>query len=401
MMRNKNKCSGVQGNAYDRVKLLSCDMRSVILSIFLFLLLVLPSASASSATPAIAWNKTFDDSGSEVGKCIIAIADGYVITGFSNSYGHGGIDVYLLKTDMEGNRVWNRTYGGGGDDMGYSVVAVGDGYVITGYTTSFNVDMNVYLVKTDTNGTMIWQKTYGGADWCMGYSVTPVADGYVIAGLIAPYGQSDRNIYLVKTDTNGTMLWNRTYDGTANYEAFSLMAVSDGFVISGNTGPLRNRNKNIYLMKTDTNGTMLWNEVLNDPENPYGYTAIAVSDGYVISGSVFLNNYSSGAYLVKTDTNGTMLWNKTINGTGQYWAYSVAAAGDGYVITGNLHTMLNKPNDDVYLAKIILDASTASTSFVPQSSPSPVPSPSPSPALTTLAFLIVAALVAMLKDKII
>jgi hypothetical protein len=189
------------------------------------------------------------------GFSVIQASDGgYVIAGYTGSFGAGNNDVYLVKTDATGNMQWNKTYGGTSGDYGYSVIQIGsEGYVIVGYTNSFGAgNADVYLVKTNLVGTMLGSMTYGGSNIDLGYSVIQSTDGgYVIAGYTNSFGAGNNDVYLVKTDATGNMQWNKTYGGTFDDDGLSVVQSSDsGYVIAGIFG----QNDDVYLVKTDVNG---------------------------------------------------------------------------------------------------------------------------------------------------
>ena len=156
---------------------------------------------------------------------------------------------------------WSKTYGGTNGDWGFSVVKSSDGgYVIAGVTSSYGLGGDdVYLVKTDSAGSMLWNKTYGGTSNDDGCSVIQTSDGgYVIAGVTSSYGLGGDDVYLVKTDSAGSMLWNKTYGGTSNDSWFSMIRTTDGgYAIAGYTSSIGAGSFDVCLSKADSSGNNL------------------------------------------------------------------------------------------------------------------------------------------------
>ena len=232
--------------------------------------------------------------------------------------------VYLVKTDSAGNMLWNKTYGGVSGD---SVVQTFDGgFAIAGMTLPLGGNGNdVYLVKTDSAGNMLWNKTYGGTGTDQGYSVVQTLDGgFAIAGYTVPLSGNNGGVYLVKTDSAGNMLWNKTYGGGQGRSV--VQTLDGGFAITGNSdgGP--------YLVKTDSAGNMLWNKTYGGTEPGGGFSVLQTLDGgFAIAGTYFsgLPHASYGEYLVKTDSAGNMQWNKTYERPSSTFGGSVVQTLDG------------------------------------------------------------------------
>ncbi|MFH1319235.1 MAG: T9SS type A sorting domain-containing protein [Bacteroidota bacterium] len=305
------------------------------------------------------WTKTYGGTNEDYGYSVQQTADGgYIITGSTQSFGAGWVDVYLVKTNNSGDTMWTRTYGGTGWEYGYSVRQTADwGYIITGYTNSFGAGLNdVYIVKTDSTGDTLWTKTYGGADNDIGYFVQQTTDGgYIITGYTYSFGAGWVDVYLVKTDSNGDTMWTKTYGGTNNDYSYSVRQTTDGgYIITGRTYSFGVGNSDVYLIKTGSTGGILWTKTFGGTSNNAGYSVQQTSDGgYIIAG--FTSSFGAGlndVYLVKTDSTGDTLWTKTFGGTSTDDGKSVQQISDGgYIITGYTKSFGAGLND-VYLIKI-------------------------------------------------
>jgi hypothetical protein len=324
------------------------------------------------------WTRTYGGESWDVGFSVQQTTDeGYVIVGATDSYGTGHGDVYLIRTDSSGDTLWTRTYGGDSLDEGYSVQQTEDGgYVISGYTESFGAgNRYVYLIKTDSSGDTLWTRTYGGDSYDEGWSVQQTTDGgYVITGDI------DGDISLIKTDSSGDTLWTRTY-GSGVWNGGSVgrsvqQTTDGGYVIAGyrvyfTMKPASTRSE-VLLMKTDSSGDTLWTKTYGDRiiwgAHDEGSSVQQTTDGgYVLTGHTDSFCFGeNGVYLMKTDSSGISLWTRTYGGT--YWnkAYSVQQTNDeGYVIVGT--TGLGAGEEDVYLIKTDPDGSVGITDNKPSS----------------------------------
>jgi len=202
------------------------------------------------------WNKTYGGADLDLAYSMIQTLDGgYAIAGETSSYGAGSDDFWLVKTDSSGNVQWNQTYGGNYAEIAYSIIQTTDwgGYALAGFTDSYGAgDYDFWLVKTDVTGHAEWNKTYGGTYEDIAYSVVQTDDGgYAIAGYTKSYGAGDYDSWLVKTDLLGNHLANRTYGGTDDDRAYSVVQVDDGaYVLVGDTQS-RVGYEELWLVKTD------------------------------------------------------------------------------------------------------------------------------------------------------
>lgn len=201
----------------------------------------------TSSEGNIEWTKTFGGQYSGIGYSVLQILDGgYIVAGFTSLGGDYG-DVCLLKMDTGGNLVWLKTFGGKGFDKGCSVQQTNEGgFIIAGTTESFGEGWSdVYLIKTDANGNALWAKTYGGTSGDEACSVQQTIDGgYIIVGYTQSFGSGFCNVYLIETDPNGNKLWSKTYNGTGYASGHSVQQTNDGgYIIVGSTG------EDVYVLK--------------------------------------------------------------------------------------------------------------------------------------------------------
>jgi len=305
------------------------------------------------------WTRTFGGSASDVGYSVQQTTDGgYIIAGITYSYGAGYADVWLIKTDLLGNTLWTRTYGGSDWDEAYSVQQTTDGgYIIAGYTKSYGAgDRDVYLIKTDSLGDTLWTRTYGGSDWDEAYSVQQTTDGgYIIAGITYSYGAGYADVWLIKTDLLGNTLWTRTFGGSSSSDgAYSVQQTTDGgYIIAGFIWKTGDNLRDVYLIKTDAKGNVQWVKTFGGRKDDVGNSVQQTKDGgYLIAGKT--NSYGAGyadVWLIKTDLLGNTLWTRTYGGSDWDEAYSVQQTTDGGYIIAGYTKSYGAGDRDVYLVR--------------------------------------------------
>jgi hypothetical protein len=257
------------------------------------------------------------------------------MAGETLSYGAGQYDFWLVKTDSAGNQLWAKTYGGTGYDVAFAVVQTIDGgYAIAGSTNSFGAGGDFWLVKTDSAGNQLWNKTYGGAGGDITRTLVQTSDGgYAMAGWTnGSYGIGDEDLWLVKTDSSGNQLWNKTYGGAGGDYPHSIIQTSDGgFAIAGHTNSYGAGGEDFWLVKTDSAGNMQWTKTFGTTSYEEAWSLVQTTDGgYALAGTI--NLYSAGGldfWLVKTDVESGLAWtDSTVNtitlyrgATDIYWNY--------------------------------------------------------------------------------
>ncbi len=278
------------------------------------------------------------------GGCIMA---GY--TGESPDY-----KALLVKTDAVGDTLWTRSYTCADATIKYfgqSVQQTSEGeYIITGYTSNSDYSNDIFLIKTNSYGDTLWTHIYDENQYEAGSSVKQTLDGgYIIAGKTTINGHT--YVLLIRTDAAGNTLWTQTYGDANNQEAADIQLTSDGgYIICGNVSD-ETYTKDVYLIKTDDSGQVLWTQAYGSIYDEFGNSVQQTTDGgYVIAG--YTVNYPIiDIYLVKTDVLGDTLWTQSYGGENPEFGYSVQQTADeGYIIGGYSNNQ-STSRDEVYLLK--------------------------------------------------
>ena len=303
----------------------------------------------ASAQPEEVWNMTYGGQGNDVGSSVIESKDGrYIIAGWTNSYGAGKLDAWLIKTDTTGNEIWNRTYGGSGDDNIFSVQETMDGgYILIGSTESYGSDdRDLWLIKTDPEGYKLWDKTFGGRDFDSGSSVRNTKDGgYIIAGATKSYGAGGSDVWLVKVNQSGKEQWNKTFGGPGDDLANSILLTKDNeYILRGSTESYGSGDRDLWLIKTDSRGNNIWDKTFGGPNEDTGLSIIELSDGdYIIAGGANASyngdaqRSKSDAWLIRAESDGTIKWGKNFSFGNLSYSIVTAVqetADGGYILSG-------------------------------------------------------------------
>ncbi|MFX1495580.1 MAG: hypothetical protein ACFFBZ_14950, partial [Promethearchaeota archaeon] len=311
----------------------------------------------TTAQGTIEWSKAYGDPQPEVAYSLVQTGDGgFAIVGTTYSYNAGEFDLLLVKTDACGEIQWNRTYGGMKVDFPYSLIQTVDGgFAIAGSTDSYgNGGEDFWLVKTDSHGNMQWNRTYGGRLNDCAYSIMQTDDGgYALCGRSHSFGPMGYNFWLIKTNDAGEMQWNGTYGGYLNDWARAMIQTKDGgYVLAGTTGQFF-KDSNFMCVQVDQDGKLCWNRTYGGPEDEEAYSIIQTLDGgYAVAGYTKSFGVGDGNFwLVKIDSDGTAQWNKTYGGPNSDSAFCLAQAVDGAFIMAGCTDSFGITRSDLWLVK--------------------------------------------------
>ncbi len=256
------------------------------------------------------WSKTISDSLStydEISSVVETVNGDFVLLG------HNASDVYVVKIDGTGNLIWAKSYGGASFDSGKSLITCSNGgYIIAGFTNTFGTgNSDAYVLRINDLGNLLWSKTFGGFQDDIFNSVRQTISGdFIFAGETSSFGSGANEVLLIKTDSAGNELWSKCYGGVLSETGWDLLLTdNNGVIIFGSTTSFGWGTGDLFLIKTDSDGNLLWSRAIggSDEEDSQGYSNVLHTSD---SGFVFIGNtYSFGSgfsdcYLVKTDSLG-------------------------------------------------------------------------------------------------
>jgi hypothetical protein len=291
---------------YGRLRFLTLSRKVTMKELLFCALILLLSIFSVSFAQSVQWAQTYGEQESETAHTVQQTADGgYILAGETWSHTAGWNDFLVVRTDASGDTVWTRKYGGSEREGAYAAHQTADqGFFIAGFTETYGAGYtDFWLLRTDDHGDTLWSRTYGtAAAFERAYCGDLTSDGgYVMAGNKSGTG----DYYVVRVDSTGNELWTRSYKPNAGpyvYEAFGIEETYDkGFIIAGNGDSL-------YVVKTDDTGDVVWDYTYG--EGDLGYDVEQTDDGgYIIGGASPVDSYYH-MFLMKLDSEGVPLWQK-------------------------------------------------------------------------------------------
>lgn len=308
----------------------------------------------TNSTGDTVWTTTFGGASMDGAHFVREASDyGYVIAGYSESLGGGGKNMYLIKTDSDGNAEWTRTYATPLMDVAYAFCETPDsGYIFVGYKNGPSgwVKGDLWILKTDATLDTFWTQEYGGAGEDYGISIQPTLDsGYIITGSTSSFGAGGKDLWLVKIDAYGDTMWTKTYGGILEDVGYGVNLTADnGYIVTGyinGTGAWTAGD--VWFLKTDSIGDTLWTKIYGGGGEEYGFDIYQTPDnGYVAAGQG-----SGDVWLLRTDSLGDTLWTEKYGGTGSESALALGMTSDGGYIIGGYTTSFGHGANDFWLIK--------------------------------------------------
>jgi len=327
-------------------------MKTTIKIFFSLILIQFFTSFSYPQEPDTLWTKQYGGDSIDVAYDIVELPDGgFAVVGYTNSPPinippHTSYDIWLLRTDENGDTLWTRRYGGNEQEYGYSIKETEDGgFIIAGTTNSFGAGgFDYYVIRTDSVGDTLWTKTFGGVNDDYARSVDNTIDGgFVIAGEEDAW-PFDADARVIKLDTLGNIIWDKSIENNSEDERIlSIKSLSSGkFIAAGMNGCNGYANCQAWLVYLDQIGDTLWTSILSEFYNSQLYAVNSTTDNCIIATGLVLQTNGSYAdlLLMKLDATGNVIWSKIIDyDNDSDIGYSVQQTSDGgYIIAGQGHS---------------------------------------------------------------
>jgi hypothetical protein len=304
------------------------------------------------------WNQTYPEGAGSEFRCVLGLTDGFLFVG--NTYSPSrDWDGYTVRTNSDGKLLWNFTLGGEKVDRFFSASKISDGFMLVGLTASFgDGNSDVWVVKINEEGSIVWNKTYGWSMDDAGRSITAAENNcLMVAGYTNSTGYGDYDFLVLQIDAAGNMLWNRTYGGTQSEKAYAIAPAQEGYVVVGDTRSKGEGDSDAWVIKVDLNGNLLWDKAVGgeDFDQPTCVKASA-HGGFLVGGFTFsFGNGERDFWLFKVDGSGNILWSTTVGRNGFEEAYAVLETAENEFVMVGWTNSIGAGYYDYYIVKISVE----------------------------------------------
>jgi len=304
---------------------------------------------------------------------------GYVYTGYANILGaaKSSKDLWIIKTDANGNVQWSKSYGGSKEDIGYAIITTAKAYIAVGSSKSFSLggEPDIYVVKVDFNGNLIWSFTYGNSFFEEGYDIVEVPNNagttaYAVTGYKGEgNGIGFDDAFLMKISASGSLIWFRDFrflfSGTIlNSTGYALMLQgNNNLIVTGTVDDVSSTHKDVLLFKSDSNGNLQWNYRYGSSNDEEGF-ALAPNEmgGQVITGYTAANAAMlQDILLMRTDANGNLVWTKSYGEKGTDIGEDVIMTSNGNHAIGGYSNSFQPNGNQAVLVQTDMTGNLLST----------------------------------------
>jgi hypothetical protein len=301
------------------------------------------------------WERLFD--GGNVNSLQQTADGGYIMCGNIKSSKYGNSDIWLIKTDAQGNKIWDKTFGGKRDDGANSVQQTTDGgYILCGNTGSYGpTNMDIWLIKTDGNGNRLWDETFGEEDNDRGNSVQQTTDGgYILCGFSSSQEelQLGQGPWLIRTDANGNKLWDKRFKDMRGGRFDAVRQTADGGYVTSGANLVFIGEIEVLLVRTDVDGNKQWDKMFGGQGIAFSHSFQQTADGGYIMCGIRYKPEASGTsiWLIKTDAKGKKVWDKEFGDEAWCSGDTVQQTTDGgYIVSGSSSPEMEKAGTMVLL----------------------------------------------------
>jgi hypothetical protein len=306
------------------------------------------------------WSKVYGGEEDDDAQSLTRYGNDFVFIGSTESYGNDSLSYYFTKIDTNGTIDWQKSYYRGERDYYYGndIIADGEDLVIAGtekHLSFMSSKIDPLLFKINKEGNIVWRSYYHGKDEDHAYAIINTDDGYLMAGMTETYGHGNFDSYAIKLDKNGKRVWYAAYGGDDDEAANDLIATDDGYLLVGSTDSFDLNYKDVYVVKIDKNGKVIWEKSYGAKYDDEGFAITKSPDGgYVIVGKAETRRNGTDLYLFKIDAKGNQKWSRTYGDEGDDAGYDIITADDGYLIVGEKESVSSRYND-VWVLKVDFD----------------------------------------------
>jgi hypothetical protein len=317
------------------------------------------TVSAANSDPVnllranVLWEKTYGGAGDDRAFYATAVADGFVVVGSSTSFEQDKTVGWVLRLDNEGNTLWNQTFFQGAGSEFRQVLSLDDGFLLVGNVFLPSGDTDGYVVRTDAEGNLSWNITLGGGKVDKLFSAVETQDGFVLVGLTYSFG-NDSDVWAVRMDVNGNVVWNKTYGGSMEDTGRAItLTENHHYMIAGYTNSMGNGDYDWLLLTIDNSGNLLWSKTYGGLQSDKAYAVAETAGEYVIAGDT--RSKGSGdndAWIIKVYSNGNLLWDKTAGGEGFDMPNCVTVSNSGGYLVGGFTFSFGNGERDFWLFRV-------------------------------------------------